>query len=412
MDKTGIPSQPDEKARWRSMLLGCVAVMTVILLGWMLRAAAIFFVPVVFSIFLALLVAPVDRWGTKRAPDRFPWLGHVAAMGTILLALLVFLGSVWFASQQVVERFPLGSGETTELLPSLGEEDDDAELAPAAGAPQPETGSSPQDDTAADAPADDTTGTGSDEILSRFGELFGVAGGSLSTRLAEWASSYATTVLSAAGTTLGAAVLVFFLTLMMLIEGPRWPKKFAYESHGSSKQGVVETARTIAQRLRGFLWARTIMGVMTAFLYVVWLWIFGIDLLIVWALLTFFLSFIPTLGSLIAGILPVLYALAQKDLGTAVFVGIGLLVIEQIMGNYVDPRVQGRKVSLSPLVVLIALLLWGWMWGIAGAVLAVPMTIAIAIISAHFEPLRPLALILSNKTEPEGIDRVATPDSQ
>ncbi|WP_147115395.1 AI-2E family transporter, partial [Tateyamaria sp. syn59] len=71
------------------------------------------------------------------------------------------------------------------------------------------------------------------------------------------------------------------------------------------------------------------------------------------------------------------------------------------MGNYVDPRVQGRKVSLSPVVVLIVLLFWGWIWGVAGAVLAVPMTIAIAVISAHVPPLRPLAFLLDNETDPE-----------
>lgn len=402
-------SRPDEKKRWRSMLLACVAVMAAILVGWMLRATAVVVVPVVFSIFLALLVAPVDRWGTERAPDKFPWLGHIAAMGTIVLALLVFLGSVWFASQQVVERFPFGSGEGTGLLPSLGESD--AASLPTTGAAQPETGSSPENGTAADITASATENS-SEGFLSRLRDLFGVAGGSLSTRLAEWASGYATTVLSAAGTTLGAAVLVFFLTLMMLIEGPRWPKKIFNAFDGSTRSGLSNATTAIAERLRGYLWARTIMGLMTAILYVVWLWIFGIDLLFVWALLTFFLNFIPTLGSLIAGILPVLYALVQKDFGTALIVGAGILVIEQIMGNYVDPRVQGRKVSLSPLVVLIALLLWGWIWGIAGAVLAVPMTITIAIISAHLEPLRPLALILSNETEPEGVDRVATPDGQ
>ena len=392
-------------ARWRAMLLGCVAVMAVILVGWTLRATAPVVVPVVFSIFLALLVAPVDRWGTKRAPEKFPWLGHVAAMGTIFLALLGFLACIGIAAQQVVERFPLGSGEEGTLLPSFSLE---TLIAP----DQADNSSSPDATKAVDGQAaatdspDDATAPDGSSTLSRLGALFDPAGSSLAGRIADWASGYATAVLSAAGTTLAAAVLVFFLTLMMLVEGPRWRKKIAAICSRPTRKNVLEAIGIIADRLRNYIWARTILGVMTAVIYVAWLWMFGVDLLIVWALLAFALNFIPTLGSLIAGILPVLYAFAQKDVGTALIVGVGILVIEQVMGNYVDPRMQGRKVSLSPVVVLIVLLFWGWIWGVAGAVLAVPMTIAIAVISAHVPPLRPLAFLLGNDTDMEEFDDV------
>jgi AI-2 transport protein TqsA len=166
-------------------------------------------------------------------------------------------------------------------------------------------------------------------------------------------------------------------------------------------------APIIADRLRRYLLARTILGVITAALNVAWLWIFGVDLLVVWALLAFLLNYIPTLGSLIAGLLSVAYAFVQKDFGTALAVDTGIFVIEQVMGNYVDPRVQGRQVSLSSVVVLITLLVWGWIWGIAGAILAVPITVAGMIICAHVRPLRPFALMLSNARDMEGLDRQA-----
>lgn len=79
---------------------------TVILAGWALRATATFLVPMVFAIFLALVVAPLDGKVGQAVPRRFGWLGHVAAMGTILVALLLALGLIWFAAQQVVERLP------------------------------------------------------------------------------------------------------------------------------------------------------------------------------------------------------------------------------------------------------------------------------------------------------------------
>ena len=100
---------------------GMLAVITVILTGWALQATGAFMVPVVFSIFLALLVMPLDRWVAARVPAKLGWLGHVAAMGVILASLLIFVGLIWIAAQQVVDRFPvLGGGGP--LLPQFGEE--------------------------------------------------------------------------------------------------------------------------------------------------------------------------------------------------------------------------------------------------------------------------------------------------
>jgi AI-2 transport protein TqsA len=87
-------------------------------------------------------------------------------------------------------------------------------------------------------------------------------------------------------------------------------------------------------------------------------------------------------------------------------VGAGLIVIEQVIGNWVDPRMQGNQVALSPLVILIAVVFWGWLWGVAGAFLGTPMTLAIMIVSNAIPPLRPVALLLSNQKRPEDLDAV------
>ncbi|WP_299650725.1 AI-2E family transporter [uncultured Jannaschia sp.] len=385
----------DAQTRERSVLLGCVVAIALILIVWALRATGAVVVPVVFSVFLALLVVPVDRKVSERAPRGFHWLGHVAAMGTILLALLVFFGSIWLAAEQVVDRFPLGTGETG-LLPAFGSDASET----AAGGPSPGAAPSPTS-----APAEDATRTDVGGLRDHLGTLFGTASGSLTGRLAELASDNAAAILGAAEATLGSLVLIFFLTLLMLVEAPHWRKKVASLA-GGSRQDAMDSVGIVADRLRRYLLARTILGLLTGMLYVAWLWIFGLDLLIVWALLAFFLNFVPTFGSLIAGALPVLYAFLQKDPGTAALIGGGLLVIEQIMGNYIDPRVQGKQVSLSPLVVLVVLLFWGWVWGLVGTILAVPVTIAITVIAAHVRPLRPVALLLSDKTDPDDLDEL------
>ena len=87
------------------------------------------------------------------------------------------------------------------------------------------------------------------------------------------------------------------------------------------REKAMDSIGVIAAKLRRYLVARAVLGIVTAALYVGWLWIFGIDLLLVWGLLAFLLNFIPTLGSLIAGALPILYAFAPKDPGSALAVG-------------------------------------------------------------------------------------------
>ncbi|WP_299819625.1 AI-2E family transporter [uncultured Jannaschia sp.] len=371
------PERRDARGLAGTLLPGCVVAIALILLGWALRATAPVVVPLVFSVFLVLLVAPVDRRIAAHVPGRLRWLGHVAAMGTIVGALLVFLGAVWFAARRVVDRFPL---------------DLDGGLRSPEGAASGTSG----------VPAAETdTGILPDSVKA----IFDMSDRSPGARLAEWASEHASAILGAAEATMGSLVLIFFLTLLMLIEAPLWKEKVASLA-GGSRHDALEAVGVVAERLRWYLLARAFMGLLTGILYMAWLWIFGLDLLIVWGLLAFFLNFIPTFGSLIAGILPILYAFLQKDVGTALAIGGGLLVIEQIMGNYVDPRVQGRQVALSPLVVLVALLFWGWVWGIVGTVLAVPVTIAITVISVHVRPLRPVALLLGDRTDPDALDEL------
>lgn len=122
-------------------------------------------------------------------------------------------------------------------------------------------------------------------------------------------------------------------------------------------------------------------------------------------MLALLLNFIPTIGSIIAGTLPALYALATRDPGTALAVAGGLLVIEQIMGNYVDPRLMGHQLALSPVVVLTTLMVWGWIWGPLGAFLATPITVLMATLFAHSRRMRPVGMLLADTAGPSSPER-------
>ena len=158
--------------------------------------------------------------------------------------------------------------------------------------------------------------------------------------------------------------------------------------------------------VRRFVLVRAAMGLVTAVLYMIWLWIFGVDLIFVWGILTFLLSFVPNLGSVVSGLLPTVYVFLTKDIGTAIAVAAGLLAIEQVIGNFVDPRVQGRQISISPVVILTGLLLFAWIWGVPGTLLSTPVLIAALVICARIEPLRPVALLLSDRDDYRELDKM------
>jgi AI-2 transport protein TqsA len=91
----------------------------------------------------------------------------------------------------------------------------------------------------------------------------------------------------------------------------------------------------------------------------------------------------------------------QLGFGWAVVVVAGLTAIDQVIGNYLDPRLMGRTLNVSSLVVLLSVIFWGWIWGVAGALLAVPLTVTIILICAQVPALQPIAVLLGGDVEDE-----------
>jgi AI-2 transport protein TqsA len=347
-------SEPSRtEARTAVRLLSLLAVIAAV---WVLQAGAAFFVPLAFAFFLAVAVLPVARGINRRVPRWLGWLGFTVAAGIVIGFLLLFFAGIGIAARQIA-----GSADTivTQVQARL------------VGTP-----------------------------------LGGFVAGDGLPQLLERGGGYAGTLASGLGSTLGGLVVIFFLMLLMLLEAADWRAKLQTLSHPDGGRGWLEVTEIVGQKFRRYFLSRVALGTITGALYAGWLALFGTPLLLVWAVLALLLNFIPTFGSLIAGALPVVFVLAQQDLPTALLAGGGLLVIEQVMGNYIDPKVTGQQLSLSPLVVLISLLLWTWLWGITGALIATPMTMLLAIICAHWNPLRPIGLLLSGETTMAALDRV------
>jgi predicted PurR-regulated permease PerM len=145
---------------------------------------------------------------------------------------------------------------------------------------------------------------------------------------------------------------------------------------------------------------KTIISLTTGFASYFALVIIGVDVPVFWAFLIFVFNYIPTIGSIIATFFPAIFALLQfGEFGPAIIVLLLVGSIQVIVGNFVEPKVMGNTLNISPLVVLLALTLWGAIWGITGMLLSVPITVILIIIMSEIPSTRPLAILLSEKGE-------------
>jgi len=153
----------------------------------------------------------------------------------------------------------------------------------------------------------------------------------------------------------------------------------------SQKEKTIEkTFKDITQQIQRYIATKFLISLITGIIIGVILWIFDIDFLIVWAVMAFFLNFIPNIGSIIAIILPTVMTLIQyESIGYTLLVAGVITVIQNIIGNIIEPKIMGDKLGLNPLVILVSLLVWGYIWGIAGMFLSVPLTAVLKIIISN-----------------------------
>jgi AI-2 transport protein TqsA len=159
---------------------------------------------------------------------------------------------------------------------------------------------------------------------------------------------------------------------------------------------IIAAVRMITTKVRRHLVALTISSTVSGAATGAFTFAVGLELATTWGIMAFLLNYVPTVGPAVAVIPPTVYALVQFDsIARALAVLGGVGAIQFVMGNFVDPKIEGRVVSLSPFIVLLSVVLWGWIWGAFGAVLAVPIVIAIVVTCEQFESTRWIAALVS-----------------
>lgn len=170
---------------------------------------------------------------------------------------------------------------------------------------------------------------------------------------------------------------------------------------GEEREQVRDVVRRIRESMESYLWVQTVLSLIITALTYVTLRIIGLDNALFWSFVIFFLNYIPTLGSIAAVAITVAAALVQFSSLTPVFaVAIGVTVWQFVVGNFLQPRMTGESLNLSAVIVLLALSIWGAIWGIAGAFLAAPLTVMIMIVLAQFPDTRWIAILLSADGKP------------
>jgi predicted PurR-regulated permease PerM len=203
-------------------------------------------------------------------------------------------------------------------------------------------------------------------------------------------------VLRAIGGSLQDVLSFAIVTFVFLVLGLLEVEPVGRRLGGIGDGNFGETASEIASRLQTYMLVRFAMSVLTGLGFWGVTAALGLDLSREWGVLAFVLNFLPFIGSFVATLLPTLLAAAQfESLSSALIVFAGLNLVQFFVGSYIEPRLAGRAVAISPFMVLFAVFFWGMLWGIAGAFIGVPILIALVTLCARHPSTAPIATVLS-----------------
>ena len=187
-------------------------------------------------------------------------------------------------------------------------------------------------------------------------------------------------------------LLILFTVMFILLEASSFPIKL--RSILENPKAVFPQFSSFVNDIKRYMVIKTLLNLMGGVLVWAWLSILGIDFPVMWGFLAFLLHFIPSLGSIIAALPVILLALIQRSEGYALLTAAGYLVIGTILGNIIEPRIMGRRLGMSTLVVFVSLIFWGYLLGMVGALLCVPLTMTVKLACEASEDTQWIAVLL------------------
>lgn len=212
-----------------------------------------------------------------------------------------------------------------------------------------------------------------------------------------WAMGLAASILNGLRDVLTNVLLIFFTMIFILLETSSFPTKVS-AAFGAAA-GTMERPREFLNNLGRYLGIKTIVSMVTGFLAWLLTWSVGLDFPLLWGMLAFLLNYVPTIGSIIAAVPAILLALVQLGFGAAMVTMTGFVAINIMFGNFIEPRLMGYGVGISPLVIFVGLIFWGWVFGPVGMLLSVPLSMALKLALESDDRTRWIAIFIGSERD-------------
>ena len=342
---------PEHHLRIQSVLLAAAA-FVVVVAG--LKAASALVNPFLLAVFIAVISTPLIFWlEARRIPRGVALFAVILAVVGVLFGLSVVVGASVndFTNDlpRYTERLKGQFGSLVETLRGLG----------------------------IDLPQD------RDGVLDHVNPA--------------WVLELAGQLFNGFGVVLANAFLILLTVVFILLEAASFSGKlYAIARNAHLTRANVDA---FTGTVRRYLAIKSLMSLGTGAAVWIWLTLLGVDYPVLWGLLAFLLNYVPNIGSIIAAVPAVLLALVQLGPAAAAWSATGYLAINVVFGNVLEPRFMGRGVGLSPLVVFLSLIFWGWVLGPVGMFLSVPLTITAKIALAASDETRWAAVLLGTGGE-------------
>lgn len=214
-----------------------------------------------------------------------------------------------------------------------------------------------------------------------------------------WAMGMAAALLNSLQDVLTNAFLILFTMVFILLEASSLAVKA--EAAFGRDADTLEAQRLFLNNLGRYLGIKTVVSLTTGFLAWLVTRLIGLDFPLLWGMLAFLLNYVPTIGSIIAAVPAILLALVQLGPGEATATAIGFIGINIIFGNFLEPRLMGYGVGISPLVVFTGLVFWGWIFGPVGMLLSVPLTMTLKMALQRNQSTQWIAILIGSERDAE-----------
>lgn len=347
----------------RTWMTAGVWIIATVAIGMVIAQGARILAPFAMAIFVWLVMEGFARAIRRPFPNLPDWVAHLFAMAIIAVSIIVFVGVL----RGAVEEFGANANDYETRI---------------------------------------------NEMIQ---QIYAMLGLSNAPRLSTLLYSDATVrfiepVLSSAQGLAGDIVLIMIYVVFLYVTANSFSRKLdRIFSRATDRERARLIGADVRRTMEHYLWVQTALSVINTALTYVTLLALGLNNALFWAFVIFVLNYIPTIGSIVASLLPALFAIVQPNwpsympsdpMLSALAVFIGVSIWQFLIGNFVGPRMTSNSLNLSALVVLLSLAVWGALWGLPGMFLSAPLTVLIMIVLAQIPGARWIAVLMSADGNP------------